>query len=65
MTKESTTPEVQPTVDAKTLTFTVWMFYKLNIITRHQVRDFLQIIKEGKWPEDVVKYLQEEVNKLS
>lgn len=54
----------KPAVDATTLTFMVWMLYKLNIITRHQVRDFLQIIKEGKWPEDVVKYLQDEVNKL-
>ena len=55
----------KPVVDATTLTFMVWMLYKLNIITRIQVRDFLGIIKEGKWPEDVVKYLTDEVSKLS
>jgi len=57
--------ELKPqVVDATTLTFMVWMLYKLNIITRQQVKDFLDIIKEGKWPEDVVKYLNAEVAKL-
>jgi hypothetical protein len=54
----------KPAVDATTLTFMVWMLYKLHIITRIQVKDFLDIIKDGKWPEDVVKYLQGEVAKI-
>lgn len=55
----------KPKVDATTLTFMVWMLYKLNHITRTQVRDFLEIIKTGAWPEDVVKYLADEVAKMS
>lgn len=58
--------EVSPTpkVDATTLTFIVWVMYKLDMITRIQVRDFLLLIKDGKWPMDVVKYLQDEVKKI-
>lgn len=54
----------KPVVDAGTLMLCVWVLYKLNVLTRIQVRECLQIIKDGKWPEDVVKYLQEEVAKI-
>lgn len=54
-----------PVVDAFTLAMFVWVMYKLNIITRIQVRDFLDIIRKGEWPKDVVKYLMDEVRKLS
>lgn len=53
-----------PNIDATTLTFMVWLMYKLDIITRIQIRDFLTLIKDGKWPTDVVKFMQDEVKKL-
>jgi len=53
-----------PPVDANNLVACVWLMYKLDIITRIQVRDFLNLIKEGKWPVDILKYLQEEVKKI-
>jgi len=51
-------------VDAMSLIYLVWVMYKLNVITRIQVRDFLDIIKKGDWPKDVVKWLSDEVKKL-
>lgn len=53
-----------PKIDATTITFMVWVLYKMNMLTRIQVRDFLLLIKEGKWPADVVKYLSDEVKKI-
>lgn len=53
-----------PVVDALSLVYFIWILYRLNIITRIQVKDFLQIIREGKWPQDVVRYLSDEVKKL-
>ncbi len=55
---------VIPTVDALGLVYFVWVMYKLNLITRIQVKDFLEVIKKGDWPKDVVKYLTDEVKKL-
>lgn len=52
------------TVDANNLVAVVWMLYKLNVITRIQVRDFMDIIKAGKWPENMVGYLTTEITKL-
>lgn len=51
-------------VDATMLVVYVWVLFKLNIITRIQVRDFLEIIQKGAWPPDVVKYLTDEVKKI-
>lgn len=51
-------------VDATTLTACIWLMYKLNMITRIQVRDFLDIIKKGDWPDNMIDYLQKEVSKL-
>ena len=59
---ESVAPKA--VVDAFTLAMFVWAMYRLNIITRIQIRDFLGIIKRGDWPVDVVKYLTDEVKKL-
>lgn len=50
--------------DATTLTFNVYLMYKLNMLTRIQVRDYLQLVKEGRHPDDILAYLQEEVKKL-
>lgn len=65
---ESTAPkpvsETPQVIDATTLTACVWVLYRLNMITRIQVRDFLDIIKKGQWPVDVVAYLQSEVSKI-
>lgn len=60
------TPELPkvPIVDALGLVYFVWMLYKLNVITRIQVKDFLDIIRKSEWPQDVVKYLTDEVKKL-
>ena len=57
-------PVNKPVVDAFTLAMFVWAMYRLNVLTRIQVRDFLMIIKKGDWPVDVVKYLTDEVKKL-
>ena len=54
----------KPVVDAFTLAMFIWAMYRLNMLTRIQVRDFLMIIKKGDWPVDVVKYLTDEVKKL-
>lgn len=54
----------KPVVDAMSLTVFIWALYKLNIITRIQVRDFLEIIRKGGWPEDFVGYLASEVKKI-
>lgn len=51
--------------DATTLTFNVYVMYKLNMLSRIQVRDYLNLIKDGKHPDDVLDYLQKEVAKLS
>lgn len=55
----------KPVVDAFTLAMFIWALYKLNVITRIQVRDFLDIIRKGEWPVDVVKYLSDEIKKLA
>lgn len=54
----------KPVVDAFTLAMFVWALYRLNVLTRIQVRDFLNIIKNGDWPLDVITYLTNEVKKL-
>lgn len=51
-------------VDALSMLYFVWMLYKLNIITRIQIKDFLDIVRRGDWPKDVLKYLQDEVKKI-
>jgi len=62
---EAVAPQApKPVVDAFTLAMFIWAMYRMNIITRIQVRDFLNIIKRGDWPADVVKYLTDEVKKL-
>lgn len=63
-TPNETPKAVSPKPDATTMVACVWMMYKLNIITRYQVRDFLDTIKQGKWPDDMLAYLQSEVAKL-
>lgn len=57
------TPDAQ-IADGKTLTFNVYLMYKLNMLTRVQVRDYLNLVKEGKHPDDVLKFLQSEVAKI-
>lgn len=59
-------PKIEtPKVDATTLTFVVWILFRLNYLQRQQLRDFLDIIKKGDWPQDPVKYMQDEVSKMS
>ncbi len=53
-----------PVVDALGLLYFIWILYKLNIITRLQVKEFLDIIRRGDWPQDVLKYLGDEVKKI-
>lgn len=62
--EKKVTPPAAAPVDAGTLTFIVYIMYKLNMITRIQVRDFLNMIKEGKYPANVTEYLMAEVKKI-
>jgi hypothetical protein len=56
-------PDVKQ-IDPKTVVFITYMLYKLNLITRIQVRDFLDLIKSNKVPADITQFLIDEVKKI-
>lgn len=56
-------PDVKA-IDAKTVMFMIYTLYKLNLITRLQVRDFLELVKSNKVPADLTQYLVDEVKKI-
>lgn len=49
-------------INVDTILFLLYMFYKCNVLTRHHLKRMLQIIKD-KQPEDIAKFLVEEVGK--
>lgn len=60
-------PEAQSDVkqiDPKTVMFIIYTMYELHMITRLQVRDFLDLIKKDKVPKDITEYLMAEVKKI-
>jgi Ca2+-binding EF-hand superfamily protein len=48
--------------DTNTVTFLIYLLYKSNIITRNHMKQMFKTIQE-KAPEDIMKYLVEEVAK--
>lgn len=51
-------------IDPKTVVFMIYALYKLNLITRIQVRDFLDLVKSNKVPGDLTQFLIDEVKKI-
>lgn len=51
-------------IDPKTVMFVIWALYHMHIITRIQVRDFLDLVKKDKTPPDITEYLIAEVKKI-
>ena len=49
--------------DKNTVVYLVYLLYKANMVTRYDIKKILKTI-ESPHPEDVLKYLVEEVNKL-
>jgi len=46
-----------------TILFMLYILFKANLITRHNLRDLLAAIKKGP-PEDAAKFLVAEVSRL-
>ena len=58
------TPKPIPfSFDKNTVVYLVYLLYKSNILDRYSVKHLLKII-EDKHPDDIIKYLVEETNKL-
>lgn len=69
MENQSIPPQALPQsdmkqIDPKTVMFIIWAMYHLHIITRIQVRDFLDLVKKDKTPSDITEYLIAEVKKI-
>ncbi len=55
-------PDAQ-VIDAKTLTYLIYLLYKTDTFTRYQVKGALEVIKKPA-PDDVLKYLMDEIKKI-
>ncbi len=55
-------PPKKDRFDVTTVLFFVYLLYKCNMLTRHNIRQMFKIIK-GETPDDVAKYLAEEEKK--
>lgn len=51
-------------VDATTLNFLIYTLYKMNIMTRLNVKEYLQFIKNGNHPDDILAYMMQEIKKI-
>jgi len=50
------------TFDANAVMFVLYLFYKDNVISNHNLKHMLKIIKDPM-PEDVIKFIAEEAGK--
>lgn len=57
-------PSDHKQIDPKTVMFMIYAMYKFHLITRIQVRDFLDLVKSNKVPADLTEYLVSEVRKI-
>ena len=56
--------KVESKMSVETIMFILYMFYKCNVLTRHHLKRMVAIIKDNP-PEDIAKYIIEEVAKAT